>query len=47
MTNRQEASATSSPRAEAMTRLFTLVRFSVSLARPPQNSKLNLFFSTT
>ena len=47
MTNRQDASDTSSPKAEAMTRLLTLVRFSVSLARPPKNSKLNRFFSTT
>ena len=30
-----------------MTRLFTLVRFSSSLVRPPKNSKLNLFFTTT
>ena len=35
MTNTREASAISSPRALAMTRLLTLVRFSSSLVRPP------------
>ena len=47
MTNTVEASAISSPRALAMTRLFTLVRFSSSLVRPPKNSKLKRFFTTT
>ena len=47
MTNTLEASAISSPRALAMTRLFTLVRFSSSLVRPPKNSKLKRFFTTT
>ena len=33
-------------KALAITRLFTLVCFSVSVARPPKNSKLNRFFTT-
>ena len=37
----------SSVRALAITRLLTLVRVSTSLPRPPKNSKLNRFFTTT
>ncbi len=46
MTMTHDASATSSPMAEAITRLFTLVRRSVSLLRPPKNSKVKRFFTT-
>src|SRR5699024_7996182 len=46
MMNRQEESDTRADRALAMTRLLTLVRFSVSLERPPKNSKVNLLRMT-
>ena len=46
MMNSPEESATRADRALAMTRLFTLVRFSVSLDRPPKNSKVNLLRMT-